>query len=111
MRLNQFLAKHTVLSRRSADEAITDGRVIVNGNEASILGWKPYRVDITKYIQDGRNSVEVEVVNSLQNLLGPHHYLPMEGLVTPGSFYCKEDVKFDKSGFSGEAVIRVYKGE
>jgi len=86
-------------------------RVIVNGNEASILGWKPYRVDITKYIQDGRNSVEVEVVNSLQNLLGPHHYLPMEGLVTPGSFYCKEDVKFDKSGFSGEAVIRVYKGE
>ncbi len=31
MRLNQFLAKHTSLSRRSADEAITDGRVIVNG--------------------------------------------------------------------------------
>jgi pseudouridine synthase len=31
MRLNQFLAKHTVLSRRGADEAITNGRVVVNG--------------------------------------------------------------------------------
>ena len=31
MRLNQFLAKHTELSRRSADTAIADGRVVVNG--------------------------------------------------------------------------------
>lgn len=31
MRLNQFLAKHTELSRRSADTAIADGRVIING--------------------------------------------------------------------------------
>lgn len=31
MRLNQYLAKHTELSRRSADTAIADGRVIVNG--------------------------------------------------------------------------------
>lgn len=31
MRLNQYLAKHTELSRRSADTAIADGRVVVNG--------------------------------------------------------------------------------
>jgi len=31
MRLNQFLAKHTELSRRSADTAISAGRVTVNG--------------------------------------------------------------------------------
>lgn len=31
MRLNQYLAKHTELSRRSADAAIADGRVMVNG--------------------------------------------------------------------------------
>lgn len=31
MRLNQYLAKHTSLSRRGADVAIADGRVIVNG--------------------------------------------------------------------------------
>ena len=36
MRLNQFLAKHTVLSRRSADEAIENGRVNINGRVATI---------------------------------------------------------------------------
>ncbi len=86
-------------------------RVIVNGNQVAVLGWKPYKVDITGYVNNGRNSIEVEVINSLQNLLGPHHYLPVEGLVTPGSFYCKEDVKFDKSGFNGEAVVKIYRGE
>ena len=36
MRLNQYLAKHTELSRRSADAAIADGRVIVNGKPPEI---------------------------------------------------------------------------
>lgn len=36
MRLNQFLAKHTTLSRRSADEAIAAGRVLVNEEKAEI---------------------------------------------------------------------------
>ncbi len=84
-------------------------RVMVNGKEAGILGWKPYRVDITEHIVEGSNTIIVEVVNSLQNLLGPHHYLPVEGLVTPGSFYCQQDVKFIKSGFAGEGTIKVYK--
>jgi 23S rRNA pseudouridine2605 synthase len=37
MRLNQFLAKHTALSRRSADEAIGSGRVKING-EVAVVG-------------------------------------------------------------------------
>ncbi len=36
MRLNQFLAKHTSLSRRSADEAVKAGRVSVNGLVAQL---------------------------------------------------------------------------
>ncbi len=36
MRLNQFLAKTTDLSRRSADQAILDGRVIVNEELAKV---------------------------------------------------------------------------
>lgn len=36
MRLNQYLAKYTNLSRRSADKAIMDGRVEVNGILASL---------------------------------------------------------------------------
>lgn len=36
MRLNQFLAKHTELSRRSADAAIEEGRITVNGQVAVV---------------------------------------------------------------------------
>jgi 23S rRNA pseudouridine2605 synthase len=36
MRLNQFLARHTHLSRRGADKAITDGRVRVNEHIAHL---------------------------------------------------------------------------
>jgi len=36
MRLNQYLARHTVLSRRSADEAIENGKVEVNGQIATV---------------------------------------------------------------------------
>lgn len=34
MRINKFLALHTDLSRRSADEAVAAGRVTINGNTA-----------------------------------------------------------------------------
>jgi 23S rRNA pseudouridine2605 synthase len=34
-RLNKFLAARTDLSRRAADKAITDGRVLVNGHQAT----------------------------------------------------------------------------
>lgn len=36
MRLNQYLAKHTTLSRRSADTAIADGRVTINNKLAEV---------------------------------------------------------------------------
>jgi 23S rRNA pseudouridine2605 synthase len=36
MRLNVFLAQHTTLSRRSADTAIAEGRVAINGQVASL---------------------------------------------------------------------------
>ena len=82
-------------------------RVLVNGKDAGILGWKPYILDITDFVQAGENEIVVKVMNSLQNLLGPHDYLPVEGIVTPGSFYSPKAVKFQKSGFSGEAFIKI----
>ena len=82
--------------------------VKINGENAAVLGWKPYEIDITDYIQDNKNTIEIEVMNSLQNLLGPHNYLEMEGLVTPNSFYSLKQEKFDKSGFGGKAEIVIY---
>lgn len=36
MRINKFVAKATGLSRRAADQAIKDGRVTINGRQASL---------------------------------------------------------------------------
>ncbi len=83
-------------------------RVIINGKEAGLLGWKPYQLDISDYLVEGENEIVIEVMNSLQNLLGPHDKLDPEGLVTPGSFYSDRSIKFVKSGFSGKGRIEVY---
>ena len=51
MRLNAFLAAHSQLSRRSADEAVGDGRVKINGRTA-MVGQRVNDGDIVEL--DGR---------------------------------------------------------
>jgi hypothetical protein len=82
-------------------------KVCVNGREAAVLGWKPYEADITPYLQEGSNEIKIVVMNSLQNLLGPHSPLKPDKVVTPGSFYSQEHTRFIKSGFDGKAKILV----
>ena len=62
-------------------------RVKVNGEQEGIIGWPPYELDITQWIEEGENEVTIEVVGSLKNLLGPHHGDIREGLVSPWSFF------------------------
>jgi hypothetical protein len=69
----------------------TVAKVRVNGEDAGIIGWKPYELDITNKIKDGDNNVEVVVTGSLKNLLGPHHNDPSPGVVTPWSFFYAPD--------------------
>ncbi|MBR7132650.1 MAG: hypothetical protein IKD04_03875 [Clostridia bacterium] len=65
--------------------------VKVNGKQAGDLLWKPYSLDITPYIKEGDNNIEITLVSSLRNLLGPHHIEEGESYdVTPASFF-KED--------------------
>jgi hypothetical protein len=65
----------------------TLAEVKVNGVSAGIIGWKPYELDISKYLKSGENEVEVIVTGSLKNLMGPHHLKPERGFVTPWSFF------------------------
>ena len=53
-------------------EAIVS-KLEINGNEIASLSWTPYKADITKALKPGRNEVKITLVNSLRNLLGPHH--------------------------------------
>lgn len=51
----------------------TAATVLVNGRKAGDIIWRPYEIDITQYVRPGINRIEIEMVNSLHNLLGPHH--------------------------------------
>lgn len=65
--------------------------VKVNGKEVCDILWKPYEADISDYIVVGENEIEITLINSLRNLLGPHHLESGESHnVTPASFF-KDD--------------------
>lgn len=61
----------------------TVAEVLVNGKSAGVLFGEPYQLDVTPYIISGSNRVEVKVIGSLKNLLGPFHNKSKAGRVTP----------------------------
>jgi hypothetical protein len=64
----------------------TVAEVRINGEGVGIIGWQPYELEVTDALQPGRNKVEVVVVGSLKNLLGPLHTPWQRGIVTIGDF-------------------------
>ena len=61
-------------------------KVTVNGKPAGTIAWRPWQCDVTELIQPGRNTIEVVVIGTLRNTLGPHHAGPPQGIVTPHMF-------------------------
>lgn len=47
--------------------------VVVNGISCGDLCWHPYTADITKAVREGENTLELRIVCTLRNLLGPWH--------------------------------------
>ncbi len=64
----------------------TVAEVTVNDQPATVIAFPPYTSDISGLIKPGINKIEVNVIGSLRNLLGPHHSAPTPGFVTPGSW-------------------------
>ncbi len=63
-------------------------KLTVNGKHVRTLLWGPYEVDISEYLTVGENEIEIEILNNLRNLLGPHHMPAGESYwVGPGHFY------------------------
>jgi hypothetical protein len=82
-------------------------RVRVNGEPAAALGWEPYEADITDFVTPGKNTLEVDVYSSAQNIFGPHEKSRVPGIVTPGSFYPPDGGVFEPFGlFGGVSVVR-----
>lgn len=62
--------------------------VTFNGKKEDNLIFAPYRVDLSERAVCGENTLELELTNSLRNLLGPHHLsTPRETCVAPGVFH------------------------
>jgi hypothetical protein len=61
-------------------------KVIVNGRDAGYIWHQPWRREITSQIKKGKNEIEVVVIGTLKNTLGPHHGKPLLGEVSPGIF-------------------------
>lgn len=61
----------------------TVAEVSVNGQPAPRIAFPPYRSDVSSLIKPGINNIEVRVIGSLKNLLGPHHNNPKPGMVSP----------------------------
>jgi hypothetical protein len=64
----------------------TIAEVFVNGKSAPAIAFPPYNSDITGFIRPGMNKIEIKVIGSLKNLLGPHHNNLKPGLASPGSW-------------------------
>jgi hypothetical protein len=47
--------------------------VKVNGQRAGMVAWPPHRITIADFCQVGENTIAIELVGTLRNLLGPHH--------------------------------------
>ncbi len=63
-------------------------KVTVNGKEAGTVMWQPYEVDISKFLTEGENEIEITVTGNLRNLLGPFHLVEGENYwVTPACFF------------------------
>lgn len=61
-------------------------RVKVNGQPAGHIVSAPWECDITSALKNGRNVVEITVVGTLKNTLGPHHAGSGLGAAWPGMF-------------------------
>jgi hypothetical protein len=64
----------------------TVAEISVNDQPAGIMGFPPYQADVTAFIKQGVNKIDIKVTGSLKNLLGPHHNNPASGLASPGNW-------------------------
>jgi len=60
--------------------------VLVNGQPAGHIVSQPWTCDVTKALKRGTNTIEVRVIGTLKNTLGPHHAGTGLGSAWPGMF-------------------------
>jgi hypothetical protein len=67
-------------------------KVKVNGKKAGVFAWKPWKIEITQWLQKGTNRLEIEVIGSCRNMLGPHHNIVGELSYCHPDYFQTKDV-------------------
>ena len=49
-----------------------------------MIAFDPWQLDVTSYLKEGSNTIDVHVIGSLKNLLGPHYRNPAPAWHLPG---------------------------
>lgn len=61
-------------------------KIRVNGKVLSPLYWSPYSLDLSGLLLKGENEIEIELISSFENMLGPHHLGTNPKYAIPASF-------------------------
>lgn len=61
-------------------------KISVNGKALPTLCWAPYTADLSGLLVAGENEIEVQLITSFRNMLGPHHLGGNAKVAYPASF-------------------------
>ena len=77
--------------------------ITVNGKYVARKLYAPYEVDLSDYLVEGENEIELLIVNNLRNMMGPHHLTEGESVhVSPRSFFRESNVFQPLPGARGD---------
>ena len=83
-------------------------RLKVNGKHVATKLYAPYRVELSDYLCEGENELEITVVNNLRNMMGPHHLaVEEERWVHPGLFYKESNIFAHPAGKGADCHDRL----
>lgn len=89
-------------------------KVRVGGREAGKILWRPFELELTQLLRNGKNELEIEVISSRQNTLGPLHERDGEDNAGcgPGHFQHEALVRdelslFDYGLLGGAEIVRI----
>ena len=89
----------------------TVAEVSVNGGPSRVIAFPPYCQDVTNDIKQGINRIDIKIIGSLRNLLGPHHGNQSAGFASPWdwryikSYPAGKDYHMYDYGLSGDFVL------
>lgn len=72
-------------------------KVFCNDEEAGLIAWRPYLVDLSGLLRPGANVIRLQVANSLHNVLGPIHNAGNPVIIGPQHY-----MKYRNAGWQDE---------